>query len=266
MQKDLPIPFFEQPNAIVLAANNFYVPYLSTLLQSIKAHTNTSNFYDIIVLTRDISQENQQELVNQVCCNNINIRFFDVSEFISKLKGLQTPRQLTVETYYRLFMQDILAHYDVALYMDCDMICQDDVSKLFDIDIKEYHLAACRDVAIIAHYNKNCIVGFNKYVKQRLQLDDISNYFQAGLILFNLNNMRQDFVVDEILSLATTMQWQYQDQDLLNYMMSTKGKVKYLDLRWNYVRWHLFGYKDVHSAKEFVPQDIYAQYNDANQD
>lgn len=62
--------------AIALAANDYFVPYLSVTLASIVENSSSKRKYDILILTTDISQENKFTLQNLVSShNNFSLRF-----------------------------------------------------------------------------------------------------------------------------------------------------------------------------------------------
>ena len=54
--------FAEGTDAIVFCVNDYYCPYLSVMLYSVIEHASPSRNYDIIILHRDITPENQNIL------------------------------------------------------------------------------------------------------------------------------------------------------------------------------------------------------------
>lgn len=53
------IPLFKKKNAICISTSDFYTKYASLLLLSIIDNASIKNEYDIIVLTTDMSFENE---------------------------------------------------------------------------------------------------------------------------------------------------------------------------------------------------------------
>lgn len=225
------LPAFAQNNiSVVLSANDYYVPYLSTILQSLKDNSSTQFNYDIIVLNTDISEKNQKILKEQVFSKNISLRFFNVARQMNKYKNLPLRGHFKVETYFRILMPELLPHYDKILYLDSDMVILTDVSTLYNTELDGFLLAACRDADTAGLYN-----GFepNKknYMDNILKIKNPYSYFQAGTILFNLNEFRKTYSVKEIMDFATSYQWELLDQDVLNYI--AQDKTKYVDMSWN---------------------------------
>ena len=87
--KDMIHPAFAGgTDAIVFCANDYYCPYLSVMIYSVIEQASPRRKYDIIVLHRDITPENQ-EILRKMSegKNNISIRFLDVSSLISVSKS-----------------------------------------------------------------------------------------------------------------------------------------------------------------------------------
>ena len=65
------------------------------------------------------------------------------------------------------------------------------------------------------------------YMDHILKIKKPYEYFQAGVILFNLNEFRKTYTVEEMLKFAASYQWQLLDQDVLNYL--AQGRTKIVD-------------------------------------
>ncbi len=225
--------FIENNVALLLCAGNLYVPYLSVVLQSILENSSAVYNYDIIIFTSDISIENQIILQEQLqAYTNFSIRFYNVVSVMESYMNLYLSKYYTIEIYFRLLAPNILKSYDKILYLDSDIIVQEDVAKLYTIELsKEYLLAACRDIEWIATYNANQIE--KEYVNDILKLKNPQNYFQSGIILLNLETFRNNFTNDLILQFATTQNWTFPDQDILNSV--AQERVLFLDPVWNII-------------------------------
>ncbi len=229
---------------LVLASDDYYVPYLSALLQSVKDTSSPEREYDIIVLTRDIKASNQVLLKQQIEQKNVSLRFYDVSPLMRDYAdALDLHGHFQIETYYRLLMQDVLKDWNKVLYLDSDMIACRDIAELFDTDIDDYLLGAVRDADTAGLYN-----GYNPqmkgYVDDVLGISDPYGYFQAGTILFNLDEFRKTFDISDIFDFATSKEWKLLDQDVLNFI--AQGCVKYVPMEWNVMTdWRGIRVKDI---------------------
>lgn len=225
-------PISKEKNVgVVLAANNFYVPYISTLIHSIADHSSRQFTYDINIFHHDITAENMDLLRSEFRMNtNFYLRFYDISPRYEEYKKLFTRGHFAIETYFRLFIQDIMVEYPKVLYLDGDMIVNDDIAKLYQTDVRGYLMAACLDPDTAGLYN-----GFEpqkkNYMDNILKIKNPYEYFQAGVILFNLDEMRKTLEVSSLVKFAASYKWELLDQDVLNYI--AQGRVKYVDMAWN---------------------------------
>lgn len=257
-------PIAEDAISVVLAADDYYTPYVSTLLGSLSKHVNTKDIYDITVFHKNITPANQKLLVSGVeGKKNIHLRFCDMSGRLDEFEGLATKWHITVETYFRLFIPEIMAKYEKVLYLDGDMIIKRDIAELFREDVDGYLLAACRDIDMAGVYTSNLVEAENninrdmkKHIDEVVKLEDPYGYFQAGVLLLNLGEMRKLHSTKEYLDIAMKQKWEYLDQDILNYI--AQGRVKYLDLKWNVLYdWEYVRIKDVISK---APVKLYKEY------
>lgn len=251
--------FKERYIPIVLSANDQFVPYLGVVIQSIIDNSNISNNYDIIILHKDIS-ENSQKLIKKMIkdMTNFSIRFCNTYYLINNLNFF-VDKHLSEETYYRLLIQDILKEYNKVLYLDCDMVTNYDVAELFETNIDGLLLAAVRDIDYAGIYKKSN--ERKDYTEKILKLEKPFDYFQAGVLVLNLNEFRRNFTVDELLRVATSYKWKHHDQDVLNYLC--KNKVKYLDMSWNVVMNWENNFSSRMDILKLSPRFIYNEYLDS---
>lgn len=151
-----PIKTDKKSVVVALACDNKFVPITSVLLQSIHDNSSNENFYDIVLMHKDISQVNQNKLSSIFWdTDNISLRFADVSKNFENHLNLHVDRHLSIETYFRFIIPDIMSEYEKVLYLDCDMVAVKDISDLYFTDIGNYALAATRDLDFIASYQKS---------------------------------------------------------------------------------------------------------------
>ena len=74
---------------------------------------------------------------------------------------------------------------DKLLYLDCDILIQDDLSELFSMDIDDVYAAVTKD-----HFAKK--LNYDKAI-------GVENYFNSGVMLLNLKKMRKDNVYEKLL-------------------------------------------------------------------
>ena len=255
---DLDLPLSDV--VIVFACSENFVPYLSVATQSIIENASARRRYDIIVLTRDISPASMITLTRQVKSENVGIGFLDVDAALGDIE-LPHHGHFRPETYYRLLAPQLLPNVDKAIYLDSDLIVCDDIAKLYDVDVTGYPLAATRDADTIGQ-----IEGYDTtvgpYLKNELGMSDPHDYFQAGVLLMNLAQLRATVTPDEFLELSTARMWRWLDQDVLNKVVD--GNYVRVHMRWNYLMdWQ-------HLRRSHIiansPADVRAEYDEAAAD
>lgn len=251
-------PAFERNNVpVVIAANDKYVPYVTVMLRSVVENSNAENNYDFVVLHSSITPKHQKEIQKEfIDHSNFRIRFFEVAYLYSSVQ-LKTHFHISVETYYRLLMQDIMKHYDKVLYIDSDLVVLDDLAKLYHTDMEGWCLGAVRDIDMAGNYHGKDPAR-KEYFRTTLTIANPYNYFNAGVLVMNLKEFRKHYTTKSILDTIAKHEWLYMDQDILNYMC--EGRVQYLDMSWNVVmNWK----NDSGSRMEVIaaaPYQIYLDY------
>lgn len=243
---------------VVFAADNNYVPMLTTSIYSMLKNASPNRSYDVIVLERDITEENKRYIKQFLSrFSNAVVRFYDVSRYIDGFNLTTNNAHISVETYYRFIIQEALPFYSKLLYLDCDLVVDDDVSSLFDTDLGHNAIAAVPDIDFIGNLNmKN---GERvEYVRKQLHMHDAYGYFQAGVLVMNLDRMREIHTVREWLEIASKPGYIYNDQDILN--VECEGQVTYLGYSWN-VMHNCAG--RVSGVFDFAPADVYKAYMDS---
>lgn len=222
--------------SVVIASDNNYAGHLGALIASILDNFSKERFLDIIILDGGISEINKSFL-EKLMCDNSSIQFLELS---SEFNNQSTHMHFSKATFYRLILDKLITDREKVLYIDCDTIVLDDITKLFDTDIGDNVIGAVFDY-IMHHF---CQVGIpsidftgglksKDYLQNYVGLHDWDKYFQAGVILFNLEKIRRMDLSNVMIKSLLDKRYWFLDQDILNkYFL---GKVTYLDPSWNVV-------------------------------
>lgn len=221
---------------VIYSSDDNYIPYLYCSIKSLIDYTATENHYRIYILNTEISEENKQQILT-LRQNNIDILFVDVTKVVADYSKdiFSLSYHFTIETYYRFFLSELFSDLDKVLYMDGDTIVQKDISELFSIDIGDNYLGVTHDCEIVRATN---VLGseYSDYFEKILGVD-INSYFQAGVMIINLNKWRKDNIQQKLINrLLEVKTPKYVDQDILNSVC--KGKIKFIPQNWNY-NWHI---------------------------
>lgn len=228
------IPAFSSNNiSIVLSANDLYAPYLCVTIQSILNNSNPNYNYDILVFNIDITEKNQQKILNHINVNNVSLRFIKVDINVDLLEqqiATSDIKHISPDSMSRLLIPKMLKNYSRILYIDVDLIVCSDLSDLFfDSEFDSVPIAGSPDIAMRAAINQRN-QGIKDYLSKELGLPNIYNYLQAGVLLFNLGFISSEQT--KMLQDAIYQNWKFFDQCILNKVFNdNKG---FFDLSWNF--------------------------------
>lgn len=226
---------FDNAIPIVYGTNNKYAKYMCVSIQSLVEHCSSDKNYDIIIFETDVDNELQEQIKSIAKDkDNISIRFVNVASIYDQYDSekLFCHIYFSKEMYLRLFIPEVLADYNKAIYLDCDTIVQADVSELYNIDIEDNYICASRDynsIVNIAYYPK-----VNYYFTQMLGFKTMENYINSGVLLMNLPILREVNLPQKTFELLDKYkELLYPDQDLINIIC--KDKIKIIHNGWNFV-------------------------------
>ena len=211
---------------VFFAVDDGYIPFLGIALKSLIDNASDENKYQIKILYTNVSSENIRR-IKKYEKENINIEFVDLNKQLEDIKEkLYTRNYFSNTTYYRLFIPELYPEYKKAIYIDSDTICLTDIANLHNIDMENNLIAGVPDGAIQA------IDVFKDYVERVVGVSDYNNYFNAGIIVMNLEELRKYKFQDKFIYMLGKVRFEVaQDQDYMNRLC--KGRVKLLDFSWN---------------------------------
>lgn len=248
--------FSERVIPVILSSDNTYSIYMGVLIQSIIQHSSSQNNYDIIILHTDISKENQMLLKRLISGkNNFSIRFADISSQLNN-RHFEVWAHYKKYNVYRLVAPEILKNYNKAIYFDSDIVVREDIASLYNIDIGKNLIAAVPDIRF---HSWNNVDGNNiqNYSRTVLKLPDTHKYFNSGVLIYNLQEFRQEYTSDFLLDYCAQRQWMYIDQDVLNIVCSEK--TFYLPMKWNCLIT-----ADNYETEKWAPLSMYQDYLSAH--
>ena len=118
--------------AIVCAADNNYVIPLSVTLKSILVNLKISQRITCFVIDGGIQEVNKQKILKSLDSQQIIIEWLQPTDAI--LSKVKVSGHVTVATYYRLLIPDLLPqHIEKVIYLDCDLVVNEDLQKLWAI-------------------------------------------------------------------------------------------------------------------------------------
>jgi lipopolysaccharide biosynthesis glycosyltransferase len=149
------------------------------------------------------------------------VTFWEIAD--EACAGLPTKGFTRKATWYRIFLPELLPDVDRVLYLDADLIVLDSLAPLWETALGDNYLAAVTNVFQWDHLDRPAALG----------LDGPRVYFNAGVLLMNLEAMRDDGATGALLDFgvrnAARLDWR--DQDAMNVVLG-KRRLS-LHPRWN---------------------------------
>jgi lipopolysaccharide biosynthesis glycosyltransferase len=246
-------PSFENKQAIVFCPDNNFVKYFGATLISLIENSSAEKNYDIIILDRDITDENKKRLL-KCLPDNFTLRFFNIDEYIkSSFDNISLNADgghWTISAYYRIFIPFIMHNYEKVLYIDSDTIINRNLDEIFNLDFDNKKIMACHDTFVIKNHLPRDERRID-YIKNTLKVSNIEDYFNSGVLLFNISAINQDEYFNNLMEVFTNVKtFLFVDQEVLNSVFF--GQVKFLPFEYNCqlgYQYTIIGYEDSLSEK-----------------
>lgn len=214
---------------VVFSSSQQYLPYLYVTIFSMLQKVLPSEKLDIIVLHNGFTDENKKMLLSLAAKHaNTSLRFYNVEPDVSGL-DFEANAHISVDTFYRLFVPRICKEYDKILYLDSDLLVCHDIRELYDSISDDRTVTATLDADFLSQFYNDGLIA--DYSMQVLKLERPVQYFQAGVMAFNLKLFRERYDLDRLLSFALSHKFKYLDQDIMNAFF--RGDIHFIDMSWN---------------------------------
>lgn len=199
--------------------NNLVMP-ACVAISSLMMNAQHDTFYDIYILhsSRNVLKKDELDKIPSFF-PNCKLNYREVGEVFDNAFEI---RGVTIATYYRLLIPELIPEYDKIIYADVDMIFRQDFSEIYNIDMKDNYIAATYDLGM------NLSADGQKYIDSIPGLLQ-GEYLQAGVIMLNCKEILANNLVP-IFKQYVKGKYKYQDQDILNLVCGKKKIV----LPWKY--------------------------------
>lgn len=195
---------------ILIAINEKYIEPAKTMLYSLACQHDEQIV--VYLLQSSISSEKLKdfgEFLHLKCHGELNTITID------KILFANVPKQkwLTEETYYRLIAFALMPeNIERVLWLDGDIIVKGNIIDFYNQDFAGQYIVACSEDTKKHH--------------KRLGLSEQHRYFNAGVVLYNMTAIRQDFMVQDIFDCIDKHKNHLDllDQDILNVLFDSKTK------------------------------------------
>ncbi|MCM1265224.1 MAG: glycosyltransferase family 8 protein [Candidatus Gastranaerophilales bacterium] len=208
---------------VMITDNNYVMPTLVAITSMIVNKMDTTN-YNINILTNELTQENIL-LLKKCESEQIKINIIDKSEIISRFKDTKQNRHVTTTAILKFYIPEIFSEVDKILYLDGDILVQNDLSILYAMDMKNYYALVVKDT-------------LSKIFPKHMKTYKIHNkfYFNSGVMLLNLKQMRNDGITNKLIDYKVKIETPFMDQDALNAIIG--NNVSYISYKYNFLNYY----------------------------
>jgi lipopolysaccharide biosynthesis glycosyltransferase len=202
---------------------------LGALVKSIISNHTSNQPIELFIIDDNISYRNKDRVNAIVKDSGLTINWLESNTIFENIRLPTDNSSFPRNVYMRLFIPYVLPkEIKKAIYLDVDMICCTDISKLWEIDLEEKPLAAVKDKSEVVSSKWG---GISNY--KELGLDPATPYFNTGLIVFNMDIWRSEGIPEKIIAAveANIKYASFPDQYGLNVILAER--CLQLDFRWN---------------------------------
>lgn len=209
---------------IAFSVNNRYAQYLGATILSILAH-HPKEEVRVHILYKEIAQSILQDLDNLARQTpNLELHFHLLEDQQFSAIPIRTE-QFPIESFSRFLLPELLVDLKRILYLDVDILVHGNLMELFQTDLEGYELGAIVEADIFKYY---------QWYLDSLGFSPNDAYFSSGVLLMDLDKMRQNGTTNQLIAMALekAQDYKFPDQDILNTYY--KGQFKQLSPAYNY--------------------------------
>jgi lipopolysaccharide biosynthesis glycosyltransferase len=195
---------------IIITIDHKYVQHCAVMLTSLFVNNKHLDF-TIYVIYSAIRIKNLDLIQNEIEKNDAQVQFIEISTQL--LNDAYISHHISIATYFRLLIPDLLPQsLDKVLFLDSDIIVRKAIDGLWNINISDFSHAAVENPRI------------TEYFKLKLGIRANSLYFNAGVLLINLDFWRRNQISEKSIVFFKNNKDKitYWDQDVLNYVLENK--------------------------------------------
>ena len=199
---------------LLFCVNQKMLGLMSACLKSL-LRSGGYGYYDVFVLHSDL-EESIQRAMERDFQERVTFHFLQVPEelFADFPETARYPRQI----YYRLAAPLLLPReLDRILYLDVDVVAINSLRPFYEVDFESSYFVGCT-------HTREFLTKLNQ---ARLQSDKAVAYINTGVLLMNLNVLRQVIRLEEISAYVREHEKALilPDQDILTALYGDKIKL-----------------------------------------
>lgn len=203
------------------AAEGEYVIHSAAMLHSLLMQHPPNSVVIHYLHGPELAVETRRRLRDMAVRNGGELNFWEIPD--RWVTGLPTEGFTRKATWYRTFLPELLPDVPRVLYLDADVLVVESVAPLWELDMTEKLVAAVTNVLGPQDIDR----------PKALEIEGPQGYFNAGVMVMNLDLMRRDessrAVSEYARAHADALPWR--DQDAFNVVLGARRIP--LHPRWN---------------------------------
>ena len=212
----------QSPIVVVYGVDDRFAIPLAASIRSSLDHLGARYRLDIHIIDGGLSGKNRKAIEESF--RGEQCRLVWLLPDRSGMASLKVGGAITVATYYRLLIPELLPTQSKAIYLDADLIVQADLGDLWKLPLGDEHLLAVQDQGVRLTAGP---YGLTNY--RQLRIPTETKYFNAGVLVLNLQKWREDNTATRILTYVreNPEHIRFHDQDGLNAILWNQWRERY---------------------------------------
>ena len=163
------------------------------MLRSALAHLKGNRKIVVFIIDGGIKECNKYKILKSIDLEQCDIKWLQPPD--SLFERVKVSGHVTVAAYFRLIIPELLPHqFRKVIYLDSDLIVNQDLSHLWDVEIGENYLLAVQDVMIPYVSSQEGLVNYIE-----LGIPPSYKYFNSGVLVLNLEKWRTNDISTRVI-------------------------------------------------------------------
>ena len=225
---------------ICYSSDSNYAEQLAVSMASVLSNAKKQENINFYVLDGGLSTQDKQNIELLKNIKDFSINYVEINEddfkscpILKDKDEKYSSYHVTLPTYFRFKLASLLPNVGKILYLDCDVIVRNSLEEFYTMPVKDSAALMILDAES----------------KQESKRIEYKNYFNAGVMLINLDYWRKNNVEKRLFDYAKenadTILWQ--DQDVINIVL--QNEIKKVSEKWNF-QYFLYEKIDVKKLSE----------------
>lgn len=178
---------------IVTIANDEYALSLAVMLKSIEVNLKPNTIAKAYILIKNFSEESIKQINNSIKSEILKLNWIVVED--DGLVDLKVDGHISIDTYYRLLIEDYFPQYSKVIFLDADVIIETSITTLWNLEVGNNHLLA---VPLTSKYS-GFVSGTRGLPSYKLiGIPSDTRTFNAGVMVLNLDLWRRDSISQSV--------------------------------------------------------------------